>query len=76
MRLRQYINLREMEMEDLVLSIINPMPVIALLAIIGVSLFTLSKGADLLIEEAVAVSGYLRVPKAIIGATGPKVSCR
>lgn len=69
MRLRQYINLREMEMEDLVLSIINPMPVIALLAIIGVSLFTLSKGADLLIDEAVAVSGYLRVPKAIIGAT-------
>lgn len=56
-------------MEDLVLGIINPMPVIALLAIIGVSLFTLSKGADLLIDEAVAVSGYLKVPKAIIGAT-------
>ncbi len=61
--------IKEMEMEDLVLGIINPMPVIVLLAIIGISLFTLSKGADLLIDEAVAVSGYLRVPKAIIGAT-------
>jgi len=65
----EFVNFKEMKMEDLVLGLINPMPVIALLAIIGVSLFTLSKGADLLIDEAVAISGYLKVPKAIIGAT-------
>ncbi|WP_422485640.1 calcium/sodium antiporter [Gudongella sp. DL1XJH-153] len=56
-------------MEDLILSFINPLPIIFLLGIIAVSLYTLSKGADLLIDEAVAVSSYLNVPKAIIGAT-------
>lgn len=56
-------------MEDLVLSIINPLPLIFLLGIIAISLFTLSKGADILIDEAVIISGYLNIPKAIIGAT-------
>ncbi len=56
-------------MEDLILSLINPLPLIFLLGIIAISLYTLSKGADLLIDEAVAVSSYLNVPKAIIGAT-------
>ncbi|MGM0396556.1 MAG: calcium/sodium antiporter [Bacillota bacterium] len=56
-------------MEDLVLSIINPLPIIFLLGVIAASLYVLSKGADLLIDEAVVVSGYLNIPKAIIGAT-------
>ena len=56
-------------MEELVLSIINPLPIILLLGIIALSLFTLSKGADILIDQAVMISGYLNIPKAIIGAT-------
>ena len=56
-------------MEELIHSFLTPMPLAALLAIIAVSLLTLSKGADLLIDEAVAISAKLRIPKAIIGAT-------
>ena len=39
-------------MEELIHSFLTPMPLAALLAIIAVSLLTLSKGADLLIDEA------------------------
>lgn len=41
-----------------------------LVLVIGIfSLFTLSKGADILVDHAVAVSDHFRIPKAIIGAT-------
>lgn len=56
-------------MEDYIIGFITPLPVLFLLAIIAASLYVLSKGADLLIDEAVVLSGYLRIPKAIIGAT-------
>ena len=56
-------------MDALIMDFISPLPLLALFAIITVSLLTLSKGADLLIDEAVAISTHLRIPKAIIGAT-------
>lgn len=56
-------------MDAFIHSFITPLPLAALFAIIVVSLLTLSKGADLLIDEAVAISAKLRIPKAIIGAT-------
>lgn len=56
-------------MDQFIVNLITPFPTIALLAIIAVSLFTLGKGADILIEEAVSISAKLKIPKAIIGAT-------
>ena len=56
-------------MDAFILSFIEPLPLLALLAIIAVSLLTLSKGADILIDEAVIISKRLGIPKAIIGAT-------
>ena len=56
-------------MDALIMDFISPLPLLALFGIIAVSLLTLSKGADLLIDEAVAISTHLRIPKAIIGAT-------
>ncbi|MBK5200856.1 MAG: sodium:calcium antiporter, partial [Spirochaetaceae bacterium] len=40
-----------------------------LIAVIGVSLFVLGKGADILVEEAVGISTKWGVPKMLIGAT-------
>ena len=56
-------------MDAFILNFIEPLPLLALLAIIAVSLLTLSKGADILIDEAVIISKRLGIPKAIIGAT-------
>jgi cation:H+ antiporter len=44
-------------------------PLLALLAVIGVFLYVLGKGADLLVEEAVSLSLRWGVPKMMIGAT-------
>ncbi|MFW6022577.1 MAG: calcium/sodium antiporter [Halanaerobiaceae bacterium] len=40
-----------------------------LISVIAISLYLLSKGADILVDEAVSLSLYLGVPKMIIGAT-------
>lgn len=45
------------------------LPLIVLFGVIVVGFYALSKGADLLIEEAVTLSERWRVPKALIGAT-------
>ena len=56
-------------MDAFILNLLEPLPLLALFAIIAVSLLTLSKGADVLIDEAVIISKRLGIPKAIIGAT-------
>ncbi|MCD4713626.1 MAG: calcium/sodium antiporter [Clostridiales bacterium] len=56
-------------MDELILSFLTPLSTIFLFAIIAITLYTLGKGADILIDEAVAISAHLRIPKAIIGAT-------
>lgn len=42
-------------------------PIVFIIA--AISLFTLGKGADILVDEAVGISKRLGIPKAIIGAT-------
>ncbi len=56
-------------MDELILGFLTPLSTIFLFAIIAITLYTLGKGADILIDEAVAISAHLRIPKAIIGAT-------
>ncbi|KGG80906.1 sodium:calcium antiporter [Caloranaerobacter azorensis H53214] len=56
-------------MESLVSNIITNASLPVLFMIIAVTLYTLSKGADLLVDEAVALSEELGIPKMIIGAT-------
>ncbi len=56
-------------MDAFILNLLDPLPLLVLFGIIAISLLTLSKGADVLIDEAVVISTRLRIPKAIIGAT-------
>ncbi len=56
-------------MEQLLRSTLEGFPLIALVAIAAFTLYTLSKGADILVDEAVALSVKWGVPKMIIGAT-------
>lgn len=56
-------------METLVQSFIDPLPLWGLFLLIGVFLFTLAKGADILVEEAVTLSVRWGVPTLLIGAT-------
>ncbi|MGJ3244078.1 MAG: sodium:calcium antiporter, partial [Opitutales bacterium] len=56
-------------MESALSSFFQSTPLIALLGIIAVAVFVLGKGADLLVDEAVALSKRLGVPSVIIGAT-------
>ncbi|MGX8796418.1 calcium/sodium antiporter [Fusibacter sp. JL298sf-3] len=56
-------------MDEMILGFLEPLPTVVLFLIIAVTLYTLGKGADILIDEAVAISEKLRIPKAIIGAT-------
>jgi cation:H+ antiporter len=56
-------------MEAFIESVVTELPLIALFAIIAISLYTLSKGADVLVNEAVILSEQLGIPKMIIGAT-------
>lgn len=48
---------------------IGTLPTLLVLLVIVGSLFTLSKGADTLVDEAVNIATTLKIPKAIIGAT-------
>ena len=56
-------------MEAWIHHIIQGLPWYALFIIIVVTLYTLGKGADWLVEEAVILSGRWGVPKVLIGAT-------
>ena len=56
-------------MEELIVSLMEGLPIIALFAVILASLYLLGKGADLLVDEAVALSIKWGIPKVLIGAT-------
>lgn len=56
-------------MDELIYVTIAGMPTIGLLIIIGISLYVLGKGADVLVNEAIGLSIRWGIPKIIIGAT-------
>lgn len=56
-------------MEGLIYSTLTEVSTLVLFIVIGVSLYILSKGADILVNEAVGLSIRWGVPKMIIGAT-------
>lgn len=56
-------------MEELIHSWVAPLPLPVIFLIIVAALFTLAKGADLLVDEAVTLSKQWGVPTVIIGAT-------
>lgn len=56
-------------MESILLNYINSFPTVLLLIIIFVTLYTLGKGADILVDKAVSLSLSWGISKAIIGAT-------
>lgn len=56
-------------MEVLVQQFIQPLPVWGLFIVLAVSLVVLGKGADLLVDEAIALSERFRIPPVVIGAT-------
>lgn len=56
-------------MDELIYTFLQSMPTIILVIIAIVTLFTLSKGADFLVEKAVTLSVLWGVPKMVIGAT-------
>lgn len=56
-------------MEQWIEPLIIQLPSLALFLIIGVTLFTLGKGADWLVDEAVTLSTRWGLGKAVIGAT-------
>lgn len=56
-------------MEEFLLQTLESFPTIALLAVIAVTLWTLGKGADILVDEAVSLSIHWGIPKMVVGAT-------
>lgn len=56
-------------MEALIHEFLTGLPLIALLGVLLLFVYALGKGADLLVEEAVALSVRLRIPSILIGAT-------
>lgn len=56
-------------MEELLLHTLNGFPTVILLGIIAATLWTLSRGADILVDEAVSLSIIWGIPKMVIGAT-------
>lgn len=56
-------------MELIIRDFLASLPIILVLGVIGITLFTLSKGADILVDEAVSLSIRWGIPKMIIGAT-------
>src|SRR5690554_933001 len=56
-------------MEAIIQEFLGFFPTLGLLMVIAAMLYTLSKGADILVDEAVALSLHLGISKAIIGAT-------
>lgn len=56
-------------MDEFLYSILGNIPTIGLIAIIGVSLYLLGKGADEFVEAAIGLSVRWGIPKVIVGAT-------
>ena len=56
-------------MEELLRTTLEGFPLVVLIGIAAFTLYTLSKGADILVDEAVALSVKWGIPKMIIGAT-------
>ena len=56
-------------MDDMIYAAIGSTPTIVLLVVIGISLYVLGKGADVLVNEAIGLSIRWGIPKIIIGAT-------
>lgn len=56
-------------MELLIHNFINGLPTVAIVGVIVIMLYTLSKGADIFVDEAVSLSVHFGIPKVIIGAT-------
>lgn len=56
-------------MDEFLRSIANQLPLAALIPIIGVAVYVLSKGADVLVGEAVTLSRRFNVSPVIVGAT-------
>jgi cation:H+ antiporter len=56
-------------MEQWIEQVVGHLPWVLLLLLIGTTFYTLSKGADVLVEEAVTLSVRWGVPKVLIGAT-------
>ncbi|PKM94195.1 MAG: sodium:calcium antiporter [Firmicutes bacterium HGW-Firmicutes-1] len=56
-------------METLLINFFENLPTIVLVMIAAASLFTLGKGADFLVDEAVSLSVHWGIPKMVIGAT-------
>lgn len=56
-------------MEELIYPVLVEFSTLILLVVIGISLFLLGKGADILVSEAVSLSLRWGVPKMIVGAT-------
>lgn len=58
-----------MIMEVFIHDLLTQAPTILLLLVVAATLYTLGKGADILVEEAVSLSIRLGIPKMVIGAT-------
>lgn len=58
-----------MPIEEALIDLLARLPIVALFAIIGVTIYALARSADILVEEAVTLSLHWGVPKAMIGAT-------
>lgn len=56
-------------MEAILHSYLTSFPTFVLIIIVAITLFTLSKGADILVDEAVSISVHYGIPKMVIGAT-------
>ncbi len=56
-------------MEHWIMELVSQLPIIGLFIIILFTLATLSKGADMLVDEAVTLSVRWGIPKVVIGAT-------
>lgn len=56
-------------MDELLYSALTKVPTLALLIIIGISLYVLGKGGDILVNQAIGLSIRWGIPKMIVGAT-------
>lgn len=56
-------------MEAFIQNLLQPLPLWGLFICLIISLVVLGKGADLLVDEAIALSERLRIPPVVIGAT-------
>lgn len=68
-RVRDPVHRGRTHMEHWIEQLVGQLPWILLLLLIAATFYTLSKGADILVEEAVTLSVRWGVPRVLIGAT-------